>query len=52
MSLEKLVVEPKTLGWEHSPNLTSKNVFENLGEVSTPLNFFSNDLENGVGQGS
>jgi hypothetical protein len=32
MSLEKLVVEPKTLGWEHS-NETLKNDFENLGIV-------------------
>jgi hypothetical protein len=33
----KLLVEPKTLGWEHSKKIF-ENVFENLGVVSTPLN--------------
>jgi hypothetical protein len=32
-------VEPKTLGWEHSKK-NFKNVFENLGVVSTPLKCF------------
>jgi hypothetical protein len=36
----KLLVEPKTLGWEHS-----KKSFENLGVVSTPLNYFQNGLD-------
>jgi hypothetical protein len=31
----KLLVEPKTLGWEHS-----RKIFENLGVVSTPLKCF------------
>jgi hypothetical protein len=30
------LVEPKTLGWEHSKRFL-ENVFENLGVVSTPL---------------
>jgi hypothetical protein len=30
------IVEPKTLGWEHSKKIF-ENVFENLGVVSTPL---------------
>jgi hypothetical protein len=34
-------VEPKkTLGWEHSKGFL-ENVFENLGELSTPLKYFS-----------
>jgi hypothetical protein len=34
----KLVVEPKTLGWGHSPEKKNfENVFENLGVVLTPL---------------
>jgi hypothetical protein len=37
--LGKLIVEPKTLGWEHSKR-NFENVFENLGVVSTPLNCF------------
>jgi hypothetical protein len=35
----KPLVEPKTLGWEHSRK-GLKNVFENLGVVSTPLRCF------------
>jgi hypothetical protein len=35
----KLVVEPKTLGWENS-----QKGFENLGVVSTPLKCFLNDF--------
>jgi hypothetical protein len=35
----KLVVEPKTLGWEHSPE-RFRIFFENLGVVSTPLKCF------------
>jgi hypothetical protein len=40
---EKLVVEPKTLGWE---KLSKKfeNGFENLGVVSTPLKCFLNNF--------
>jgi hypothetical protein len=34
--LEKLLVEPKTLGWEHSKKSFEK-VFKNLGVVLTPL---------------
>jgi hypothetical protein len=37
----KLVVEPKTLGWENSRK-SFKNDFENLGVVSTPLKCFLN----------
>jgi hypothetical protein len=37
--LEKLVVEPKTLGWENSRE-SFENAFENLGVVSTPLKCF------------
>jgi hypothetical protein len=37
----KLVVEPKTLGWENSGK-SFENVFENLGVVSTPLKCFLN----------
>jgi hypothetical protein len=44
-------VEPKTLGWEHSKK-SFKNVFENLGVVSTPLQFFQKWFwTNGVGHG-
>jgi hypothetical protein len=32
----KLLVEPKTLGWEHSKK-NFENVFKNLGVVSTSL---------------
>jgi hypothetical protein len=32
----KPLVEPKTLGWEHSKRFL-ENAFENLGVVSTPL---------------
>jgi hypothetical protein len=40
----KLLVEPKTLGWEHS-----KKDFENLGVVSTSLNCFQKGFgTNGV----
>jgi hypothetical protein len=35
-SFGKLLVEPKTLGWEYSRKIFEK-VFENLGVVSTPL---------------
>jgi hypothetical protein len=41
--LGKLVVEPKTLGWENSRK-SFKNGFENLGVVSTPLKCFLNDF--------
>jgi hypothetical protein len=37
----KLIVEPKTLGWENSRK-SFENVFENLGVVSTPLKCFLN----------
>jgi hypothetical protein len=37
----KLVVEPKTLGWENSRK-SFENGFENLGVVSTPLKYFLN----------
>jgi hypothetical protein len=43
--LGKLVVEPKTLGWEHSLGKVSKIVFENLGVVPTPLKSFQRVLE-------
>jgi hypothetical protein len=36
----KLVVEPKTLGWEHSLWKDFENVFKNLGVVTTPLKCF------------
>jgi hypothetical protein len=39
----KLVVEPKTLGWENSQKSFKKG-FENLGVVSTPLKCFLNDF--------
>jgi hypothetical protein len=46
--LGKLVVETKTLGWENS-----RESFENLGVVSTPLKCFQMILEkDGVGHGS
>jgi hypothetical protein len=35
-ALGRLLVEPKTLGWEHSKK-SFENVFENLGVVLTPL---------------
>jgi hypothetical protein len=35
----KLLVEPKTLGWEHSKK-NFENVFKNLGVVSAPLKCF------------
>jgi hypothetical protein len=38
-ALGKLLVEPKTLGWEHSKK-SFENVFENLGVVYTPLKCF------------
>jgi hypothetical protein len=38
-TLGKPLVEPKTLGWEHSKRIL-ENVFENLGVVSTPLKCF------------
>jgi hypothetical protein len=37
----KLVVEPKTLGWENSQK-SFENGFENLGVVSTHLKCFLN----------
>jgi hypothetical protein len=37
----KLVMEPKTLGWENSQKIF-ENGFENLGVVSTPLKCFLN----------
>jgi hypothetical protein len=43
--LGKLVVEPKTLGWENSWK-SFKNGFKKLGVVSTPLKC----LLNGFGQ--
>jgi hypothetical protein len=45
MSLRKLVVEPKTLGWEHSLE-DFERVFENLGVVTTPLKCFSKGFIN------
>jgi hypothetical protein len=39
----KLIVEPKTLGWENSRK-SFKNGFENLGVVPTPLKCFLNDF--------
>jgi hypothetical protein len=33
------LVEPKTLGWEHSKSFL-ENVFESLGVASTPLKCF------------
>jgi hypothetical protein len=46
----KLLVEPKTLGWEQSKK-DFENVFENLGVVSTSLNFFQKGFgTNGVGK--
>jgi hypothetical protein len=38
-ALGKPLVEPKTLGWEHSKR-NFENVIENLGVVSTPLKCF------------
>jgi hypothetical protein len=38
-ALGKPLVEPKTLGWEHSKR-NFENVFENLGVVSTTLKCF------------
>jgi hypothetical protein len=48
---EKLIVEPKTLGWENSRE-SFKNGFENLGVVFTPLKCLLNDFffgTNGIG---
>jgi hypothetical protein len=39
----KLLVEPKTLGWENSQK-SFENRFKNLGIVSTPLKCFLNDF--------
>jgi hypothetical protein len=39
----KLLVEPKTLGWENSRK-SFENGFENLGVVSTLLKCFLNDF--------
>jgi hypothetical protein len=38
-ALGKLLVDPKTLGWEHSKE-SFENVFENLGVLSTLLKCF------------
>jgi hypothetical protein len=38
-ALGNVLVEPKTLGWEHSKR-TFENAFENLGVVFTPLKCF------------
>jgi hypothetical protein len=47
----KLLVEPKTLGWEHSKKI-SKMFSKNLGVVSTPLKCFHKWFwTNGVGNG-
>jgi hypothetical protein len=43
MVFGKLLVEPKTLGWEISWK-SFKNGFENLRVVSTPLKCFINDF--------
>jgi hypothetical protein len=43
MVFVKLLVEPKTLGWENSRK-SFENGFENLGIVSTPLKCFLNDF--------
>jgi hypothetical protein len=43
MVFGKLLVEPKTLGWENSQK-SFENDFENLGVVSTPLKCFLNDF--------
>jgi hypothetical protein len=49
MVLGKLLVEPKTLGWENSQK-SFKNGFENLGVVYTPLKCFLKDFgTNGIG---
>jgi hypothetical protein len=39
-AIGKLLVEPKTLGWE-TLGKSFENDFENLGVVSTPLKLFS-----------
>jgi hypothetical protein len=47
----KLLVEPKTLGWENSRK-SFENGFKNLGVVSTPLKYFLKELvvlEKGIG---
>jgi hypothetical protein len=42
----------KTLGWGHSQKGDFKNVFENLGVVSTPLKCFHKWFwTNGIGNG-
>jgi hypothetical protein len=43
MVFGKLLVEPKTLGWENSRK-SFENGFENLGVVSTSLKCFLNDF--------
>jgi hypothetical protein len=43
MVFGKLLVEPKTLGWENSQKIFESG-FENLGVSSTPLKCFLNDF--------
>jgi hypothetical protein len=43
-SIGNPLVEPKTLGWEHS-KVFLKMFFENLGVASTPLRCFTNGFE-------
>jgi hypothetical protein len=38
-ALGKPLVEPKTLGWEHSKRIL-ENAFKNLGVLPTPLRCF------------
>jgi hypothetical protein len=50
-ALGKLLVEPKTLGWEHSKK-SFGNVYKNLRVVSTPLKCFQSGFrQKGVGHG-
>jgi hypothetical protein len=43
-ALGKLLVEPKTLGCEHSKK-SFENVFENIGVVSTSMKYFQKCFE-------